>query len=102
MASEDDMGYADALQEIYDDWTRRMRQQGEERGIEVGIRIGIKVGMRESLAGTYEARFGAMPAKLRAILDVTANPSTLRRWSGLFATASNEEIAADIRASARP
>ena len=83
------MGYADALQSIYDDWARRMRQQGEEQG------------MRELLASTYEARFGAMPAELRAALDAAADVTTLPRWGALFATASDSEIAAAVLTAAR-
>jgi hypothetical protein len=90
--SEDDMSYADALQSIYDDWERLVRQQSEEKGIEKG--------MRELLAGTYEARFGAMPPELRAALDATTDVATLRRWGGLFATASASEIAAAVLAAA--
>jgi hypothetical protein len=92
------MGYADELQKVYDDWERRLRQQIEDRGFE----IGVKKGMRELLAVSYEARFGAMPAELRAALDATADVTTLRRWGALFATASASEISADILASARP
>jgi hypothetical protein len=91
------MGYADELQGIYDDWERRVRQQSEERGIEKGI----EKGMRELLAGTYEARFGAMPAELGAALEATTDVMTLRRWGALFATASTDEIAAAVLASAR-
>jgi hypothetical protein len=92
-SSEDDMGYADELQGIYDDWERRVRQQSEERGIEKG--------MRELLMGTYEARFGAMPDALRAALEVTTDVTTLRRWGRHFATASASEIAAAVLAAAR-
>ena len=97
MGSEDDMGYADELQSIYDDWERRVRQQSEERGEERGM----EKGMRELLAATYEARFGAMPAELRAALDATTDVTTLRRWGALFATASASEIAATVLTSAR-
>jgi hypothetical protein len=96
-SSEDDMGYADVLQEIYDDWERHLRQQSEERGEERGM----EKGMRELLAGTYEARFGAMPVELRAALEATTEITTLRRWVGLFATASASEIAAAVLTAAR-
>jgi hypothetical protein len=84
-ASEEDMRYADVLQQIYDDWERHVRQQS----------------MRELLASTYEARFGVMPAELRAALDATTDVTTLRRWGALFATASASEIAAAVLAAAR-
>jgi hypothetical protein len=96
-SSEDDMGYADELQKLYDDWERHLRQQSEERGVERGM----EKGMRELLAGTYEARFGPMPVELRAALDATTDVTTLRRWGALFATASASEIAPAVLTAAR-
>jgi hypothetical protein len=47
------------------------------------------------------ARFGAMPAGLRAAVDASADPATLERWSVLIATSSAEEVAATILSGQR-
>ena len=80
-------------------------EQGIERGIEQGIERGIKQGSERatarSLVDVYEARFGAMPEDLRAVVDDTHDEPTLRAWIKLAGTREAHEIAAAIRA-ARP
>jgi hypothetical protein len=101
-ATEDDMRYAEQLRSIYDDWERRVFEQGAEKGLEKGLEQGLEQGMRELLVGTYEARFGTMGEELRAALDATADVATLRRWGALFATAAEREIAAAVLTATRP
>ena len=47
----------------------------------------------------YEARFGAMPAEVRAMIEGTQVEATLRPWLKLAATRSAEEIAAAVHAA---
>lgn len=78
-------------------------EQGIERGIEQGIERGIKQGSERatarSLVDVYEARFGAMPEDLRAVIDETHDEPTLRAWIKLAGTREAHEIAAAIRAA---
>jgi predicted transposase/invertase (TIGR01784 family) len=73
-------------------------QQLIERGIEQGIERGIERGISRSLVDVYEARFGAMPEELRAVIENTHDEPTLRAWLKLASTRGTDEIAAAIHA----
>ena len=51
----------------------------------------------QSLIEVYEARFGAMPAELRAAIVATSDDELLRSWLKLAATRSADDFAAAIR-----
>lgn len=71
--------------------------QGVERGIAQGIERGIAQGVEQGIARTlidvYEARFGTIPAELRAALERTHDEAALRSFSKLFGVGSASEIA---------
>jgi hypothetical protein len=100
-ASEDDMSTAEELKSIYKDWEQRVRNEGMEKGIEQGMEKGMEKAMREALVSSYQARFGEVPAALRAAVDATSDIAILRGWLPLFTTAAVEDIAAAVRPRAR-
>ncbi|HWO20444.1 MAG TPA: hypothetical protein VNO30_16860 [Kofleriaceae bacterium] len=58
----------------------------------------VREGIVRSLIDVYEARFGAMPEELRAVIEDTHDEPTLRAWLRLAGTRGENEIAAAIRA----
>jgi hypothetical protein len=76
------------------DIVETFRQQAVQEGIEQGIEQGIV----RSLIDVYEARFGAMPEELRAVIEDIHDEPTLRAWLKLAGTRGENEIAAAIRA----
>ena len=74
-------------QDIVDTWRREAIQEGVKQGLERGI---VRI---------YEARFGAMPEDLRAVIEDTHDESILYAWLELAGTRGADEIAAAIRAS---
>jgi hypothetical protein len=48
------------------------------------------------LVDVYEARFGAMPEAIRAVIEATHDEPTLRAWLKLAGTRGADEIAAAI------
>jgi hypothetical protein len=62
------------------------------------IEQGRKQGIERSLVDFYEARFGAMPEEIRAVIEATHDEATLRAWVKLAGTCGADEIAAAIRA----
>jgi hypothetical protein len=58
---------------------------------------GCQAGVAHSLLEVYEARFGAMPEDLRAVVEGIDDEPTLVRWLRLVGTRSADEIAAAIR-----
>lgn len=75
-------------------------QQVLERGIERGIARGLAPA-RHMLALLYEARFGPVPAAIRAGIEAAADPDTLTRWSDLVARGSREEVDRALGAAQR-
>jgi predicted transposase/invertase (TIGR01784 family) len=63
------------------------------------IEQGIERGVARSMIDVYEARFGAMPQEVRAVIEGTHDEPTLRAWLKLAVTRGPDEIAAAIRAS---
>jgi predicted transposase/invertase (TIGR01784 family) len=62
------------------------------------IEQGRKQGIERSLVDVYEARFGAMPEAIRAVIEATHDEPTLRAWLKLAGTRGADEIAAAIHA----
>jgi len=73
-------------------------QQLIEQGIQQGIQRGIERGIARSLVDVYEARLGAMPEAIRAVIEATHDEPTLRAWLKLAGTRGADEIAAAIHA----
>jgi hypothetical protein len=88
---EDPMSYAE-IDAIFDEWDRRVRQKSRKEGLEEGREQGI----RQSLVDLYEARFGSIPATLRAAIEATEDEDTLRQWVVLAGTGSAQEIGAAV------
>lgn len=88
-------------QDIVETWRREAVQegieQGRKQGLEQGREQGVKQGVAHSLVEVYEARFGAMPEDLRAVVEDTADGPTLVTWLRLAGTRSADELAAAIR-----
>lgn len=66
--------------------------------VETWRREAVREGIARSLIDVYEARFGAMPEELRAVIEATHDEATLRTWLKLAGTRGADEIAAAIRA----
>ena len=66
--------------------------------IEQGRKQGIEQGIARSFVDVYEARFGAMPEAIRAVIEATHDEPTLRAWLKLACTRGADEIAAAIHA----
>jgi len=66
--------------------------------IEQGRKQGIEQGIARSFVDVYEARFGAMPEAIRAVIEATHDEPTLRAWLKLAGTRGADEIAAAIHA----
>jgi hypothetical protein len=85
----DDQEFLMDTQDIVETWRREAVQEG--------ITQGVKQGVAHSLVEVYEARFGAMPEDLRAVVEDTDDEPTLVAWLRLAGTRSADEIAAAIR-----
>ena len=83
----DDQEFLVDTQDIVETWRREAIQEG------------LKQGVAHSLVEVYEARFGAMPGDLRALVEDTDDEPTLVAWLRLAGTRSAAEIAAAIRSS---
>lgn len=79
----DDQEFLMDTQDIVENWRREAVQEGVKQG----------------LVAVYEARFGAMPADVRAVVEATHDEPTLLAWLRLAGTRGANEIAAAIRAS---
>jgi hypothetical protein len=89
----DDQEFLMDTQDIVEAWRREAIQEGVQQGREQGL----KQGVAHSLVEVYEARFGAMPEDLRAVVEDTDDEPTLVAWLRLVGTRSADEIAAAIR-----
>ena len=78
-------------QDIVETWRREAIQEG--------VQEGVKQGVAHSLVEVYEARFGEMPAELRAAVENTDHEPTLIAWLRLAGTRTAAEVAAAIRSS---
>lgn len=81
--TSDDQEFLMQTQDIVETWRQKAIQEGIAR----------------SLIDFYEARFGAMPDDVRAIIEDTHDEATLSGWVKLAGTRSADEVAAAIRAS---
>jgi hypothetical protein len=93
--TSDDQEFLMDTQDIVENWRREAIQEGVEQGVKQGVEQGIK----EVLIDVYEARFGAMPEDLRAVVDDMHDEPTLRTWARLASTRSADEVAATLRRS---
>jgi flagellar biosynthesis/type III secretory pathway protein FliH len=84
----DDQEFLMNTQDIVETWRRE--------AVEEGVQQGVKQGVAHSLIEVYEARFGAMPEDLRAVVEDTEDEPTLLAWLRLAGTRSADEIAAAI------
>jgi len=73
-------------QDIVETWRREAIHEGVKQGLERGI---VRI---------YEARFGAMPEEIRAVIEDTHDEPTLYSWLELAGTRGADEIAAAIHA----
>ncbi len=78
---EEERRFLMATQDLYQQWKQRTLRQGMQEG---AARL---------LLDLYEARFGAVPAGLRAAIEAASDRDTLRRWVTLIDTGSEQEIA---------
>jgi len=93
----DDREFLMDTQDIVDTWRREAIQEGIQKGLKQGLEQGVKQGVAHSLVEVYEARFGAMPEDLRAVVEDTDDEPMLVAWLRLAGTRSVDEIAAAIR-----
>jgi hypothetical protein len=112
--TNDDQEFLMNTQDIVETWRREAIQEGVKQGIEEGVKQGIEEGVKQgieegvkqgiergiarSLIDIYEARFGAMPEEIRAVIEDTHDEPTLRAWLKLAGTCGTDEIAAAIHA----
>lgn len=88
--TSDDQEFLMHTQDIVETWRREAIQEGVQEGVERGI--------ARSLVDVYEARFGAMPHELCAVIEATHDEAILRAWLKLASTRAADEIAAAIHA----
>jgi hypothetical protein len=88
--TNDEQEFLMDTQDIVETWRREAIQEGVKQGIERGI--------ARSLIHIYEARFGAMPAAIRAVIEATHDEPTLYAWLELAGTRGADEIAAAVHA----
>lgn len=82
-------------QDIVEAWENRAIQKGRVEG-----RVeGRTEGLAQALIDLYEARFGAIPDDLRAVIADTHDDAALRAWVKISGTVSADEIAETIRRS---
>jgi hypothetical protein len=81
----DDQEFLMDTQDIVETWRREAIAEGREEGV------------ARSLVEVYQARFGAMPDELRAVVEDTDDEPTLITWLRLASTRSADEVAAAIR-----
>ena len=62
------------------------------------IEQGRQQGIARSVIDVYEARFGAIPEAIHAVIEATHDEPTLRTWLRLAGTRGGDEIAAAIHA----
>jgi hypothetical protein len=97
----DDQEFLMDTQDIVETWRREAVQEGVEQGVKQGLEQGLEQGVRQGVAHSvvevYEARFGAMPEDLRAVVEDIDDEPTLIKWLRLVGTRSADEIAAAIR-----
>jgi hypothetical protein len=91
--TSDDEEFLMSTHDIVEAWKREQREEGQEEGIYLGL--------QKAVMDTYEARFGAMPAELSAVVQDTRDEGVLRAWLKLIVTGSAEEIGARLL-SGRP
>ncbi|MFS8067741.1 MAG: hypothetical protein ACMG6S_15360 [Byssovorax sp.] len=96
--TRDDQEFLMNTQDIVETWRREAIQEGIKQGVKQGVEQGLARGVARSLIDIYEARFGATPAELRAIIEDTHDEPTLRAWLKLAGTRAEDEVAAAIRA----
>jgi hypothetical protein len=101
----DDQEFLMDTQDIVETWRREAVEEGIRQGVvqsrQEGVVQGRQEGVARSLVEVYQARFGAMPEDLRAVVEDTDDEPTLLTWLRLASTRSADEIAAAIR-SFRP
>jgi hypothetical protein len=83
--------------DIVEAWKQQWLEEGMRQGVERGIAQGVERGIVRTLVDVYEARFGAIPAELRAALERTHDEATLRGFSKLFGVGTASEIAEALR-----
>jgi hypothetical protein len=84
----------DPTQQTSDDQEFLMQTQDI---VETWRREAVREGIARSLIDVYEARFGAMPEELRAVVEAIRDESTLRAWLKLAGTRGADEITKAIR-----
>jgi hypothetical protein len=89
--TSDDQEFLMDTQDIVEKWRNEAIQEGFTQGRAQGV--------QDALVQLYEARFGAMPADLRKLIEDTHDPRTLNGWNTLAGTRSAEEFAAAVRAA---
>jgi len=89
----DDQEFLMTTQDIVESW----RRDAIDEGVQRGLREGVEQGTMRSLIDIYEARFGAVPEELRAVIESTHDEPTLRGWLRLAGTSSGEQLAVAIR-----
>jgi flagellar biosynthesis/type III secretory pathway protein FliH len=103
--TSDDVEFLMSTHDIVEAWKQQWLEEGMRKGIERGIAQGIAQGVAQgvergivrTLVDVYEARFGAIPAELRAALERTHDEATLRGFSKLFGVGTASEITEALR-----
>ncbi len=91
---------------VYKQWEEERIEKGRKKGRLEGRKEGRLEGRKEGrleahhkgLIAVYEARFGAMPAELRAIVEATNDEEVLLSWYKLVTTPSAEAFSDALKA----
>ena len=97
-----------SIDSVYEQWEQQVTQKGIERGLERGLERGREQGREQgreleakrTLHMLYEARFGAMPSAITAMIEATHDMAKLENWILLAATRPPEELTAAVQAGA--
>jgi hypothetical protein len=113
--SADDEEFEMSTQDIVEVWTQKVKEEGRREALadlekvkDEGRREALadleKVkeegrdeGLADAVLTLYQARFGAPPADLAAVVRRTRDPATLRAWLVTVGTGSAADVAAAVR-----
>ena len=90
--TSEDEEFLMSTQDIVEAWEQEKIKAGHTAGHTEGLREGLKIGLKEAITETYEARFGAMPADLAAIVREMSDESAFRGLLKLIVAGTPEQI----------
>jgi hypothetical protein len=97
--TSDDEEFLMSTYEIVEAWKREQRQAGIQEGLQEGWQEGRREALQQAILVLHEARFGALPEDLAALVRAEHDDATLYDWLMLTGTGTADEVAARSRTS---